>query len=373
MSSINPGGVVEPVDVSIHDSNGLGLTSTTLGSSIALDVFSVGRSGSGTIVATNGTVTASVSGLSTVNFNITGTWVGILAIQGTVDGTNWFLLVGQQPGSTASLLFLANTALTVNCSGLSQVRIIDLAHTSGTVEVAWFVGIGNSAIQVHNLIAANLQATTVGNVASAAADSGNPVKVGGIVNLNGTLFTNAQRANNQMDVAGSIYVNHSGRIPSYSAFSSFTAVASATDVFTVTGSATKTVKIRSVRVSGTNTGNTNALVLIVKRSTANTGGTSSNLTEVPHDSTSAAATATALSYTANPTTGSLVGNICGGLLFLPLLASSNIGMSHEFIFGIDGYQPIVLRGTSEVFAVNLNGVALGGTTVLNIRVTWTEE
>lgn len=165
------------------------------------------------------------------------------------------------------------------------------------------------------------------------------------------------------------------RALTYSAFSTFQPATSPTDVFTLTGSATKTIKITSILIAGTNTGNTNALYILLKRSTANSGGTSSTLTAVPHDSNSAAATATARSYTANPTLGTLVGNFYGGLIFLPALASTNVAHDVEHIFGVTNEQPIVLRGTSEVFSINFNGVNLGALSATNfeISVRWTEE
>lgn len=218
-----------------------------------------------------------------------------------------------------------------------------------------------------------LRTDVTGNVASAATDSGNPVKIGTITNLGGSLFTDGQRANAQSDLAGSLYVDIAGRLPTYSSFSSFTVAATATDIFTLTGSSTKTIKIKSVIISGTNTGNTNALIILLKRSTANSGGTSTTLTAVPHDSNSSAATATARSYTANPTIGTLVGNIMGQLLFLPTLSSTNVSGNESINYDKIGGQPIILRGTGEVFSVNLNGTSITGTTVMDISVHWTEE
>lgn len=46
-----------------------------------------------------------------------------------------------------------------------------------------------------------------GDVANATADSGNPVKVGGIYNTTPPVYTNAQRANLQTDVNGNLKVN----------------------------------------------------------------------------------------------------------------------------------------------------------------------
>lgn len=160
----------------------------------------------------------------------------------------------------------------------------------------------------------------------------------------------------------------------YSVFASFTAAASPTDVFTLTGSATKTIRISHVHVSGTNTANTNARYSFIKRSAANTGGTSTTPTIVPFDSTNAAVTAVARRYTANPAAlGAAVGTFGGGIIFLPVLASTNPVQTLQEDFGMDHDQGITLRGTSELFSVSFNGAALGGTTVLDVAVRWVEE
>lgn len=176
--------------------------------------------------------------------------------------------------------------------------------------------------------------------------------------------------------ANPVSVDITGRKLAYSSFASFNPAVTPTDVFTLTGSATKTVRVTRVQISGSNTGNTNAFFQFIKRSAANTGGTTVNLSEVPYDSTNAAATSVAVNYTVNPAAlGTAVGTLTGGLIFLSALASTNSFTDKEIIFGSNSTQGIVLRGTSEIFAINFNGVNLGilSATVLNISVEWTEE
>jgi hypothetical protein len=155
--------------------------------------------------------------------------------------------------------------------------------------------------------------------------------------------------------------------------------ASATDIFTLTGSATKTIRITRVSVSATSSAATAAALdcVLLKRSTANTAGTSTNPTKVPYDSASAAATATVNAYTANPTTGTLVGNFHVQKLIQPLATytATDFPPMQPIIweFGIRPSQAIVLRGTGEVFAVNLNGVTATATASFDISIEWTEE
>ena len=151
------------------------------------------------------------------------------------------------------------------------------------------------------------------------------------------------------------------------------AAALPTDVFTIYGSGTKTVKITRLEFSATE--NTAAIrdVILIKRSATNTGGTSSSATRIPHDSNNAAATATVLSYTVNPASlGTSVGNIRTAKFDIP--ATNLVGNTDRliWIFGDRPGQAIVLRGTSEGLALNLNGVTSSSNS-MNIDIEWTEE
>lgn len=146
--------------------------------------------------------------------------------------------------------------------------------------------------------------------------------------------------------------------------------ASATDFFTITGSATKTIRVTEFNLQCTETTAGAVAVQIVKRSTANSGGTSTAPTVVPHDSASSAGTATVLAYTANPTTGSLVGLVRATREVW--LAPASVANAPRNPFTLYNGLPIVLRGTGEVLAINLNGVTVTGGACA-VWATWTEE
>ncbi len=158
----------------------------------------------------------------------------------------------------------------------------------------------------------------------------------------------------------------------------FTGAASATDIFQIYGSGSKTVKVLKVLVATIAVGgsSTPSRYYLLKRSTANSGGTAVTLTNVPVDSNNAAATAVVKNYTANPTLGSSVGQVSAAVLAMPdPTAGSNTRYAPVTIFDADKYgQPITLRGTSEGLVVNCNGVTIGGLTpTIAITVVWTEE
>lgn len=151
----------------------------------------------------------------------------------------------------------------------------------------------------------------------------------------------------------------------------FAAATTPTDVFTIIGSGTKTVRVIRVAVTGTQTTGAMRDILLIKRSAANTGGTSATATAVPHDSLSAAATAAVKSYTANPSgLGAVVGTIRAEKIFI----GATTAVSGELIadYGPRYGQSIVLRGAAETLAVNLNSVTSTGNSI-TICVEWTEE
>lgn len=154
--------------------------------------------------------------------------------------------------------------------------------------------------------------------------------------------------------------------------SGFAPAAAATDVLTITGSATKTVRITKVYLSFTATTAVSVPVSLIRRSAANTGGTSATFAATPRDTTNPGATAAVAIYTANPTAlGAAVGSVLeAGKIPAPLTGGAV--QVTVFEFGTGSNQAIVLRGTSQVLAVNLNSVSVtGGSMALAIQ--WTEE
>ena len=158
--------------------------------------------------------------------------------------------------------------------------------------------------------------------------------------------------------------------------STVVAAASATaPFFVIYGSASKTLRIQRIRISGP----TNVTLAyqgfdIIKYSTAPSGGTAVALTQVPLDSTDAAATASLCQvYTAAPTAGTPVGNI----------GSARIVNKSATV--VDGSEASVLewdfRGQGRSGEPTLHGTAQGvgvelhvaTATTVSIEVEWTEE
>lgn len=147
--------------------------------------------------------------------------------------------------------------------------------------------------------------------------------------------------------------------------------ASATDIVYINGSATKTVTINRVFVTGTAGTAVAVPVQIIKRSTASSGGTCAAMTSVPLDSSDAAATAVVNSCTANPTPGTSVGTVASQSVFFSLASAVN-AQPGDFKFGDTNGKPVVLRGVAQGLAVNLNAVSVSSG-VLTAWIEWTEE
>jgi hypothetical protein len=161
--------------------------------------------------------------------------------------------------------------------------------------------------------------------------------------------------------------------PTYAAASApFAPAATPTDIFTITGSATKTIEVTKLSLNCTQTTSGLINTLVIRRSTADTAGTAVAATVVPLDSTNAAGTATVNAYTANPTLGTIVGNVRSRKL-LATGAAGTAGITDGDLVGFElGTQLLTLRGTGQVLAINLNGTTLtGGNCVAYAE--WTEK
>ncbi len=147
--------------------------------------------------------------------------------------------------------------------------------------------------------------------------------------------------------------------------------ATATDLFTVTGSASKEVHITRIIVSCTQTTAGAIDLVLLGRSTADTLGTSTSPTIKKHDTQNAAATATVNAYTANPTVGTLDANIRS--YKLSCLATSTATPQDIVIENFVGRgQDVVLRGTGQVFVISLNSQTVTGGS-FDISIEWYEK
>lgn len=151
----------------------------------------------------------------------------------------------------------------------------------------------------------------------------------------------------------------------------FNLAATATDIWTIAGSNTKTIRIHRIKFSATTTSGSaiKLNVSLIRRSTLDTGGTSATVTAAKHDSNNASATATVTRYTANPAAlGTTVAQLRTDIVGVTGSGISGGVVDWDFE---SGGQPLILRGTSENIALNLNSITVTGG-VGGVSVEWSE-
>lgn len=170
--------------------------------------------------------------------------------------------------------------------------------------------------------------------------------------------------------------------PTYFAAGSFTPAATPTDLVTILGSASKTVRVVSLKLSTTNTAAGSQEFVLLRRSAANTGGTFVAATAVAADSTDSAATAVVGHYTANAgALGATAGNLAIARVASPAAIPSSFAGVREDA-GVDLLDVLrniglaklpILNGVTQVLAVNFAGAALVAGQTHAYTVVWIEE
>ena len=165
----------------------------------------------GTLGALNAILNLPINNVSSVYALISGTWVGTIQFQGSVNGSTFVPLEAVQGGPTNAY---STTGFTTNGgvriafpAGFTSIQAVMTAYTSGTATVIINSSAAPASLEVVQFNAANLNASIVGNIASGTADSGNGVKTSAVYNSTLPTFTNGQRADSQSDVNGAQLVS----------------------------------------------------------------------------------------------------------------------------------------------------------------------
>lgn len=147
-------------------------------------------------------------------------------------------------------------------------------------------------------------------------------------------------------------------------------------IFNIIGSASKTVTVKRITVSGmTLTAVGYFTINIEKLSTASTGGTSTTPVCIPLDSTFGAATAVVRAYTAAPTKGGLVGTVASWRALWQATVAAAAGVTDYFTFNFGDMREtkgVILRGVAQELALTFP-VVLASAGTLAIDIEWTEE
>lgn len=175
-------------------------------------------------------------------------------------------------------------------------------------------------------------------------------------------------------------VNTEGQKATFSAVSTgLVPAASATDIWTLAGSATKTIRLLRLTLSGTAGTLITVPAYLARRLVADTGGTPATSlalpVAVPHDTADAQSVATAVlnAYTANPTINDSSPKLLrAATVTLGTTAAETVAGAIVWDFTTRNGKAPVLRGAAQQFVLNLSGTSITSG-LLNIDAEWTEE
>lgn len=160
--------------------------------------------------------------------------------------------------------------------------------------------------------------------------------------------------------------------------------ASATDVVCIAGSSTKTIRLMSIKISGTATTAINLPLTVLRRTLADTAGTAGTTTANPANTISArdtgtalatAATATLISYTAVPTINDTSPTyIDSAYANFGTSATNAPGAFFDFAKDTENQlQMPTVRGAAQQICLNFNATSIGAAGTTTGSITWTEE
>ncbi len=275
---------------------------------------------------------------------------------------------GNAPGVNAGL-FVGTTPVRSN-QATTATGVVDtnLAGIKGTTVVTAAAGVQQVGI-VGNA------AATLDSANTAATAPTNAVLTSAMYNGTVPALTTGQAVAAECDTTGSLYSNPEGRKQTYRCgIVAFTPIASGgtAPAVSVTGSATKTVRITRIRLSASSS--TGALADIsLQKFTALSGGTansqSANVAKM--DSGNAAQTAVINQWSVAATTHTAAGILNAERYELLAAAATVIPGVIEWTFGDKQGQGLVLRGTSEFVGFLMS--AVGTSPVADCWIEWTEE
>lgn len=143
----------------------------------ALNVVQTDVTSSGTLTAAAQTVAVTLNGNNAGAAQITGTWVGTITFEASLDGTTWTAINAVSAStSTPQTTTTANGLYRLTPGGVQQIRANMTAFTSGSATISLRASAGaggtfaNQILPTKNTDGVNSQAIKAANTAAAAAD-----------------------------------------------------------------------------------------------------------------------------------------------------------------------------------------------------------
>lgn len=150
------------------------------------------------------------------------------------------------------------------------------------------------------------------------------------------------------------------QVPTYSGAVVSLANTGGSDIYCVTGSDTKLVKITGFSVSPHADGSGIVAVTVVLRSTLNTGGGLASVPIVKMDQLNPAPTAVVNSFTSAPTYGTAIGTIRSIIISMEGTGATGRAGIAPTEFPFTWGQPIVLRGSTQEACIHSESIGAGG-------------
>lgn len=168
-------------------------------------------------------------------------------------------------------------------------------------------------------------------------------------------------------------VTGNNAVPTYSAAVVSLSNTSAGDLYCVTGSSSKIVRIKGIRVSAVATAAAVVDITITLRSSLSTGGGLASVPVVRMDQNNPAPTAVVNSFTTAPSAGSSIGVIRSRKIAASTQGNAALISEGLFQFSVYRDQPIVLRGAAQAACVTTTAIGSGGSWDIDHEHTEEEE
>jgi phage baseplate assembly protein gpV len=334
-------------------------------------------------------VLALCDGYATASIKVRGGYTGALTAQFSNDDSTWttpstnllYRYTVSGAGASSSISSGDTSLYFMPTMGAKRIRLTGLSAMTGTATVFIVLNTANNIVYINpsqSVVVTNTLLASgasggykLEDAASASGDGGSFIM--GI--RSDTLTSTPSSANGdytQFSVTknGSLLTKDEmrHRVTYRASSGSFSPAALATDIFTISGVASKTIMITKIIFSATQTAGSTFNVALIKRSTANTSGTATAMTAVPLDASDAAAGSIVQYYTANPTLGTTIGSVETAPIFCSTTATQP--EKYVFDFGLRS-KPIILNSASQALSINLGGVTMTGGACF-VTIEWTE-
>lgn len=340
------------------------------------------------VATANSTVEIDMNGFNAVAVQVKGTYTGALTAQGTINGTTWVSLTNSVFWNSAGAGQGTNTIGSA-VQGVFRVvnvpfmkfRISANAAVTGTATVSIITvptgsiltGTDQSLlVTINGVPNATFSQSEDGAATNGALGNYSIGVRADTLTAGATTLTSANG-----DYIQSSHTNHGSKLvkdeerhkKTYRVTAIVAPSTLATDILTLAGANGVKTSVTKIIVTATQTTASLIDVYCLTRRTSNTGGTSTAEPRTRLDGNESGALSTCLNYTANPTVGTLDGNI----EIIPMYINTTVATPTTYTFDFGGKgKPIVLNSLTQSVSINLNGVTVTGGRFY-ITIEFTEE